>query len=207
MGALSPSNPAQDLAACPTCGLIQRIPPIPEGKHAACNRCRAPFGRRARARRASTVAALSLAGLVLYPFAILLPVMRLEEMGHASTTNIWNGMISLFSSGQILVGAIVLVGSVIAPLGKLAAMLTLCGGDILLHKRHQAFTYRLVEWLGRWGMLDVLLVATLVAAVKLGDWVQVHPGPGVLAFTAVVLLSMLASAAFDPHAIWRETDT
>ncbi len=198
---------AANLCACPTCGLIQRLPAIPAGKRPACRRCRSHLERRSPSRNASTVAALALAGLILYPFAILLPVLRLEEMGHATTTNIWDGMVSLFASGQLLVGVIVLIGSVVAPLGKLGAMLALCLGDLLLHRRHQAFTYRAVEWLGRWGMLDVLLVATLVAAVKLGDWVQVHPGPGVLAFTAVVVLSMLASAAFDPRAIWQEADT
>ncbi len=202
-----PALDAAILCACPTCGLIQRLPPIPPAKRPACRRCRSALHRRSPTRNASTVAALSLAGLILYPFAILLPVLRMHEMGFSTTTNIWDGMVSLFASDQILVGAIVLVCSVVAPLGKLAAMLALCLGDILLHRRHQAFTYRAVEWLGRWGMLDVLLVATLVAAVKLGDWVEVQPGPGVLAFAAVVLLSMLASAAFDPRAIWQEADS
>lgn len=53
-------------------------------------------------------------------------------------------------------------------------------------------------------MVDVLLVAVLVAMVKLGDLVEVTPGPGVAAFTAVVLLSLIASALFDPHAIWED---
>jgi paraquat-inducible protein A len=61
----------------------------------------------------------------------------------------------------------------------------------------------MVEFLGRWGMVDVLLVAVLVAVVKLGDLVTVTPGPGVLAFGSVVVLSLLASAAFDPHALWE----
>ena len=80
----------------------------------------------------------------------------------------------------------------------------LSAGDLFLHKHHRASTYRVVEWIGRWGMLDVLLVALLVAAVKLGSWVEVHPGPGVAAFGGVVIFSLLASAAFDPQAIWEE---
>ena len=173
---------------------------------AVCQRCRAALSLPSPRRSASTVVALCLAALVLYPFAILLPVISIDEMGHTNTSTVWSGMVSLFASGQLLVGAVVLLGSVVAPLGKLGAMLTLCLGDLVLHRRRQALTYRAVEWLGRWGMLDVLLVATLVAAVKLGDWVDVHPGPGVLAFTAVVVLSMLASAAFDPKSIWQDPD-
>jgi paraquat-inducible protein A len=53
-------------------------------------------------------------------------------------------------------------------------------------------------------MLDVMLVAVLVAFVKLGDLVDIHPGPGVVAFTTCVVLSLLASACFDPHCIWEK---
>jgi paraquat-inducible protein A len=51
-------------------------------------------------------------------------------------------------------------------------------------------------------MIDVLLVAILVAAVKLGDWASVAPGPGIIAFGGVVILSLLSSITFDPRAIW-----
>ena len=53
-------------------------------------------------------------------------------------------------------------------------------------------------------MLDVLLVAVLVAWVKVGDLGEITPGPAAFAFTAVVLLSLLSSALFDPHALWAD---
>ena len=71
------------------------------------------------------------------------------------------------------------------------------------HERHRALTYRLVEWTGRWGMLDVLLVAILLAVLKLGDMVEVSVGPGLLAFTSCVGLSLIAAASFDPHSLWE----
>jgi paraquat-inducible protein A len=52
-------------------------------------------------------------------------------------------------------------------------------------------------------MLDVFLLAVLVALVKLGTWAKILPGPGLFAFTAVVVLTMLASASFDPKLIWE----
>jgi paraquat-inducible protein A len=157
-------------------------------------------------RAAQRAAALSMAALVLYPLAMLLPVIEIEQMGHMQSTTIWSGVVSLLSGGQWVVGVIVLVCSVVAPVLKLVAMFALSAGDILLHRKHRAATYRLVEWIGRWGMVDVLLVALLVAAVKLGDWVEVHPGPGVIAFAGVVILSLMASAVFDPHAIWEDPE-
>ena len=53
-------------------------------------------------------------------------------------------------------------------------------------------------------MLDVLLVALLVALLKLGQVVELHAGPAALAFTGCVLLNLLASASFDPHTLWRQ---
>jgi uncharacterized paraquat-inducible protein A len=78
---------------------------------------------------------------------------------------------------------------------------------LLLGRKHRAWTYHLVEWTGRWGMLDVLLVAILVAALKVGDLVEVHAGPAALAFTCCVVLSLLAAACFDPHSLWDTEPT
>lgn len=130
--------------------------------------------------------------------------MRIDQFGQTNTTNIWSGVVSLLSGGEIIVGLIVFICSVAAPVLKLAAMLILSLPASVLGRRHRAATYRFVEWIGRWGMVDVLLVAVLVAAVKLGAWAEVAPGPGLVAFAAVVILSLLSSAVFDPHAIWED---
>jgi paraquat-inducible protein A len=55
-------------------------------------------------------------------------------------------------------------------------------------------------------MLDVFLLAILVALVKLGDLARIVPGPGLLAFTCVVLLTILASQSFDPRLIWHRNE-
>ena len=130
--------------------------------------------------------------------------MTLTELGHTRETTIWSGMVGLLAGGQIAVGLVVLFCSVVAPLFKLGAICCLSAGELLLPSRHRAATYRLVEFLGRWGMLDVVLIAVLVAAVKLGDLVEVSPGPGLAVFAGVVVLSLMASACFDPHALWEQ---
>jgi len=193
------------LGACPTCGLIQIVGDVPRRHRARCARCTHTIKHAARPRAASRCAALCIAALVLYPAAMSLPVLEVERLGHSTSSTIWSGVVSLLAEGELLVGLVVLISSIIAPLAKLAAMLALCSGQIFDDKRHDALTYRAVEWIGRWGMIDVLLVTILVAAVKLGSWVEVTPGPGVAAFAGVVILSLAASAAFDPHAVW-ETD-
>lgn len=168
-----------------------------------CRRCGTDVARPSSASRGNTVtAALALAALVLYPLAISLPMIRVEKFGHHQDASIVKGAITLMSSGQIIVGLIVLICSVVLPLGKLMALLTLSSAAGFMGRRHRAFTYRVVEWTGRWGMLDVLLVAILVAVLKIGDLMEVSAGPAALAFTSCVVLSLFASASFDPHALW-----
>lgn len=190
--------------ACPCCGLEQTVPTIPSGCRALCPRCRSVVGRAHDPRARSRVVALASAALVLYPAAMVLPVLEIERLGHRSAATIWSGALELLREGSVAVGVIVLVCSIIIPAIKLIDILLLCTRLEWFERHHRAATYHAVEWLGRWGMVDVLLVAVLVAAVKLGSWVQVSPGPGAAAFATVVVLSMLASAVFDPAQIWEE---
>ncbi|MCL4742133.1 MAG: paraquat-inducible protein A [Phycisphaerales bacterium] len=192
------------LRACHRCGLVQRVGVVPRGYRARCPRCAATVRHARHPRSNARAASFALAALLLYPAALSLPVMQVQRLGHAHEATIWSGVVSLLAEGQTAIGLVVLFCSVVAPLAKLAATFALCAGDALLQRRHRATAYRLVEFLGRWGMVDVLLVAVLVAAVKLGDWVTVQAGPGVAAFGAVVVLSLLASASFDPHAVWED---
>lgn len=192
------------LRACHACGLVHTVGEVPPGHRAFCTRCNARIRTFPHPRAAARAAAFALAALVLYPLALTLPILTLTELGHTRQTTIWSGMVSLLAGGQIVIGVVVLFCSVIAPLFKLGAIFALSAGEILLPSRHRAVTYRLVEMLGRWGMLDVVLIAVLVAAVKLGDLVEVTPGPGLLAFATVVVLSLLASAFFDPHGLWED---
>lgn len=152
-------------------------------------------------------AAFALGALILYAPAMLLPVIEIEQMGHTNGATIWSGVVDLLAEGSILVGVIVLLCSIVIPFVKIMATFLICSGEMFMRGRHRALTYRLLEWIGRWGMLDVLLVALLVAVVKLGSWLRVHPGPGAAAFAGVVVLSLLASAVFDPESIWHEEES
>jgi paraquat-inducible protein A len=70
----------------------------------------------------------------------------------------------------------------------------------------RTWIYRSIEVIGPWAMLDVFLVSILVALVKLGELATVLPGRGLIAFTAVVVLTILASTSFDPTLIWEPRD-
>ncbi len=205
MNAEAPSTSNAALRACPTCGLVQRVPSLSATEQARCTRCDGLVVCGARSAQGNSGAlAAALAALLLYPFAVSLPMMRLERFGHATEASIWSGSLGLLREGELFVGGIVLLCSVVLPLLKLSGLVFLCLSERFSAKHRGSF-YRAIELAGRWGMLDVLLVAVVVAWVKVGDLVQVSAGPAAAAFTACVLLSLVASARFDPHALWRES--
>ena len=187
------------LRGCTACGLVQQLPG--DGRW-CCARCghRLGGGRRVRHR----TAALALAGVIVFPVAITMPVMTVERLGHRHAAGVLDGATALLAHGEWLVGAVVLLASVVLPACKLAGLLTLDLVADRLRPRLRARTWHLIELTGRWGMLDVLLVAVLVAVLKLGDLVAVSPGPGAVAFTLMVLLSLLAALSFDPHALYDD---
>ncbi|MBC7836078.1 MAG: paraquat-inducible protein A [Phycisphaerales bacterium] len=192
----------QSLTGCTRCGLVQRLSlPHAAGYVARCARCRGVIARANASTSATRTAAFSLAALLLYPAAVALPVIEISKLGHTHVATVWSGAIELMSDGQVAIGLLVFVCSIVVPLLKIGALLLLSAGRLRPH--HGAAAYRFMEWIGRWGMLDVLLVAVLVAAVKLGNWADVHPGPGIAAFAGVVVLSLLASASFDPATLWE----
>ncbi|MFI4870905.1 MAG: paraquat-inducible protein A [Phycisphaerales bacterium JB061] len=192
------------LRACATCGLVHEVPSVPVEAVARCTRCRSVIRHGRHPAAESRTAALAAAALVLYVPALTLPVMTLSRLGHESVNSIWSGTVRLLAEGHYPVGLTIFFFSIVAPIAKLSALFALCFGRRWLSRGAKASTYHAVEFIGRWGMLDVLLVAILVAIVKLGDLVTVTPGPGVVVFGVVVLLSMLATISFDPHAIWEE---
>jgi len=116
-------------------------------------------------------------------------------------------VVSLAQAGQYFVALIVFLASIVIPVLKLAGLLYLViSARFGLGRRLRGRTriYRFIDVIGPWAMLDVFLLAVLVALVKLGQIATILPGPGLIAFSAVVVLTMLASASFDPRAIWEK---
>jgi paraquat-inducible protein A len=149
-----------------------------------------------------------LAALIFYVPANLYPILRMEFYGAYSESTVWDGCVKLFQDGQYVVAVIVFLASILIPLFKLLGLFFLVVTTrIAPDRRRQDRTriYRIIEVIGPWAMLDVFLLAILVALVKLDQLATVLPGTGLLAFTAVVVFTILASASFDPNLIWEES--
>lgn len=194
------------LRTCHCCGLIHRVPESGGTMQPHCTRCHSRLTvPGCRVRTASRTAAAAVAALILFWPAILLPILKIERLGQTSESSILTGIMELFQHGNWLVGGVVLLFSIVFPLVKIVLLLELSLFEFL-HRRHKARTLRLMEHMGRWSMMDVLLLAFMVMLVKLGDLVQFEFGPAVAAFVGCVAMSMLASLSFDPHAIWEDAE-
>jgi len=148
--------------------------------------------------------ALSLAALILFVPANLLPILSMNRFGYHSESTIWQGVVELWKSGTIGIAVVVLLCSIIIPLAKILGLFYLCSTWRIHSPKQNSKLLRLIEIIGRWSMLDVFLVAILVAIVKLGSIASVNPGLGLVAFTAVVVLTMIASANFDSRLFWKQ---
>ncbi len=197
---------AQPLHACHCCGQIQYAPAESADQIVKCVRCSTKLHQPNVGRRSlRTTAALTIGAFILFWPAILLPILGIEKLGHYQQSSIIVGIVELFEKGNWFVGSIVLLFSVVFPLVKLLMLLELSFIG-MLHRQHRALTYRVMEQLGKWSMLDVLLLALMVMSIKLGSLVEFHFGPAVLAFVFCVGLSIIASIHFDPHSIWESED-
>jgi paraquat-inducible protein A len=189
------------LVACQSCGLLSRSA---GERPLRCPRCGAGLASRQRYSIQRTWA-LAIAAAICYVPANILPVLTTQTLASSRSDTIMSGVAALYTSGSWPLALIVLVASVMIPLGKLAALAYLL---ISVQRgsangaRDRTRLHRMIELIGRWSMLDVFVVTFVVALIQLGPLMASHPGPGLPFFAAVVILTMLAATSFDPRLIW-----
>ena len=178
--------------------------PAGKGEPAYCRRC----GEKLEFRHHGSIQktwALVIAAAICYFPANLLPVLNTTTLGTSEADTILQGVAFLYVSGSWPLALVVLIASVMIPVGKLVVLVyllvTVQRGSVTSN-RERTRLYRLVEIIGRWSMLDVFVVTFTVAMVQLQPLMSVAPGAGVLFFAAVVVLTMLAAEVFDPRLIW-----
>lgn len=190
------SAAASGLALCHACG---RVEPVTLER---CPRCTAHLHLRTPESLQRTLA-LTFASLLLYFPANLLPILKVESITGAQANTIVGGVIQFWQTGDYPVAIIIFCASVMIPVLKIISLLWLClAARLGRHPLAMTRIYRVTEVIGRWSMVDVFVVAILVAVVQLGSVITIHPGPAAVSFASVVVLTMLAAISFDPRLIW-----
>lgn len=149
--------------------------------------------------------AFSLTAMIFYIPANLFPFMTMDLYGSRNSATIWGGIIQLAEADSWFIAGVVFLASMVIPLLKLLGLFYL-SFRIEKHDKPLLKTriYRVVEGIGRWSMLDIFLLAVLVAIMKLGPWTSVEPEVGSLMFALVVIFTMFASACFDTRLLWEK---
>jgi len=192
------------LVSCQTCDLVVNLGEPAEPPTAACPRCRTALRFRKRDARTHVIALLIAATALYFP-ANAFTIMYTEQFPLRRADTILSGVVFLWQEDEWELAVLVFAASILVPLLKLGALafLVIASGRGSTWRPHaRTKLYRVLEVIGHWSMLDVFVVALLTAVVHLGRFARVAPGPAVLPFAAVVVLTMLASASYDARAIW-----
>ncbi|WP_233804969.1 paraquat-inducible protein A [Paraburkholderia sp. HP33-1] len=194
------------LALCHDCGLLASVPAHAHAFN--CQRCGSAMHLRKPASLSRTWAFL-IAAMVMYLPANMLPVMYTNSLFGTENDTILSGVVYLWTSGSWPLAIVVFIASIAVPMLKIVALgyLTI---STQMHSRWYAAErtriYRMVEFVGRWSMLDIYVITMLVALVQFQALATIQAGNAAIAFGAVVVLTMFAAMAFDPRLIWDEME-
>jgi paraquat-inducible protein A len=200
------------LFGCECCGLVSALPAGASDDAATrlcCPRCGHPLHTQRPHALQRTWAYLA-ASIVLYVPANALPIMTLSNLFQHNSFTIAGGITELWDDHAYGLAVIVFTASIAVPLLKIVALAILAWSTQRApawRRLERARLFRIVEAVGHWSMLDVYVVVLLAGMVQFGRLADVHPEPGLLAFAAVVILTMLAARSFDPRMIWQEPTT
>jgi paraquat-inducible protein A len=175
-----------------------------KASHSHCPRCHARlYVRKPHSLIVTTV--LVVCAALLYIPANVLPVMNTRTIFDDERDTIMSGVLVLLQSGSWPIALLVFVASIVVPLLKILAL-----GVLLYsawrpspHRRLQrSELYRMVEFIGRWSMLDIYAISLLATLVQVQSFASVIVGWGAWAFAAVVVLTLLAARTFDERLLW-----
>ncbi|MEO0676294.1 MAG: paraquat-inducible protein A [Pseudomonadota bacterium] len=189
---------SKGLVGCRTCG---RVWPIEQD---ICGRCGAKLVSRDHA-SLERVWAWWVAGILAYIPANLYPMLETKTLLQTSNETIIGGALELAAYGSYGIAIIILVASVLIPLAKFFAIAYLAlsvqrGANWSPSRRF--FVYEIVEYIGRWSMIDVFVVAILSAVVQLDTAASINPDIAALAFALSVIFTMFSAQSFDSRLIW-----
>ena len=199
-GLVPPPQPGRGRPiGCHECGRVNRAR---EG--ALCTCCRTRLHERLPGSVANTWALLAAAAMLYIP-ANVFPVMTVTRLGQGAPSTIIGGAKELLEAGMWPLALLVFVASIAVPLFKLvslAVMLISINRRSAWRLQDRTRLYRLVDFIGRWSMIDVFMLGTLVGLVQAGVIADIQPGTGAICFGSVVVLTMIAAACFDPRLMW-----
>ncbi len=198
-----PTAASRGLASCHTCNKLV------DARESACSRCGAAVHQRKSNSLQRTLALLITASILLVP-ANVYPIMITYQLGVKDESTILQGVVLLIQHGSVPIAAVIFIASVVVPLAKLGVMYYLVWSiNGRPHENHRQRTrlFTAAEFIGNWSMVDIFVVAILVALIHLTGLLVISPGVATYSFTGVVLVTMVAAESFDTRLMWDQLDS
>ncbi|WP_428395209.1 paraquat-inducible protein A [Lichenicoccus sp.] len=198
--------PLDHMVSCRACGLVCYAEAALDREQVAgaCPRC----GKALRRRKPDSLRRTALflfSAIILYIPANLFPIMTIIQLHKGGGHTILQGVRELYEAKMLPLALLVFFASITVPVLKIFS-LTLMGvsawrgsGRCIVDRTK---LFRVVDFIGRWSMIDVFMVSILVALVRYGPLANVRADGGMMAFASVVVLTICAANSFDPRVMW-----
>jgi len=190
----------QDRQVCLVCNMESSISENPE----ICPCCHSDIAPRIKRSQQKTWALLFTAIIFIIP-ANLYPITYLYKNGVVYPETMFSGILTLIRSKQEGIAVIVFVASIFVPIFKILALCFISLAVQLkwqLTPKKQFIAFSIVEWVGRWSILDLFVISIIMAVFDKGNLVSVDPGIAATSFTIVVITTLFAAESFDTRLIW-----
>ena len=198
--------PLDHLVSCRSCALVcySEAPLDRELCVGACPRCGKALRRR-KPDGLSRAMILVFCATILYIPANVFPIMTIIQLHRGGGHTIVQGVGELYEAHMLPLALLVFFASITVPILKILSLTLMCvnawrGSASRLVGRTRL--YRIVDFIGRWSMIDVFMVSILVAMVQYGPLADVRADGGMFAFASVVVLTIFAANCFDPRVMW-----
>ncbi|MGW8193342.1 MAG: PqiA/YebS family transporter subunit [Desulforhopalus sp.] len=191
------------LTACPDCDLLLPYPQLPDNHSFSCPRCGKTIQKKSSGSIVKTQA-LSIAGLLIYPPAMLLPLMTFKSFGFSGSANVLETIINFYVSGYYFVAVMVLLSAVIFPLVLLGCLLIIT----TMMRRHRSPRYlrslfRAYLHLEEWAMVEVYLLGIMITIIKMHNSSDIVYHSGFFCFFILVLITLSTATVLDKHLFWQ----
>lgn len=190
--------------SCHDCGKLLQAKHVQTAKALSCPRCNASVHFR-KPDSTTRVWALIITAMILFIPANLLPIMRVDLFGATDYSTIMDGIIYFFHAEEYGIGLIIFIASVLVPLFKIIGMIIILLSIQFKWRsglRHKTSMFRFIEFIGRWSMLDIFVIALMSSLVNFGSVSSTMAAPAVTFFSAVVICTMVAALTFDSRLLW-----
>ncbi len=191
-----------------SCRICHKLIQMTDNEPRRCSRCHTIVYSRIPNSIAQTWALL-ITGMILLIPANILPIMSLTKGGVVRTDTIMSGIVNLYRIGMGPIATIVFIASIAVPLLKIITLAFILLSVQLQWRINTVIRlkmYQIIEFVGRWSMLDILVISILLAIVKFNNIASVVVEPAALVFLGAVIVTMFAAMRFDSRLIWDNVD-